>query len=267
MARGMRTSLVALALAAALVGPAAAADPPDVAALVARMKAAVEPPKSSLRQMNLSISGEVTGGTSQWSLAQARKTVDGQGKILNVLLAPASSRGIASLVIDSTPPETALYVPAIGRVRTLVPLDGYEAVLGSDFTYFDLGFVRRNDKYTHLGSEERNGKDAWKIEQVPVSPWYYSKIVSWIDKANMLPIERNYYSPAGQLWKVEKFDKVVTIDGQPVALQVTMNDVQTKGTSVINVSNLKFGVDLPDSLFQRANLPKAPDAPIWAGLQ
>ena len=56
-----------------------------------------------------------------------------------------------------------------------------EAFLGSDFTYFDLGFIRPQDKYTSLGSENRNGKEAWKIEEVPTSSWYYSKIVIRID--------------------------------------------------------------------------------------
>ncbi|MCI0344255.1 MAG: outer membrane lipoprotein-sorting protein [Chloroflexi bacterium] len=261
----MRTPAVALALAATVAG-AAAADPPDIDTLVARMKAALEPPRASVRQMTLSISGE-HGGPSQWSLAQARKTVDGQGRILTVLLTPASARGIASLIIDGTPPETALYTPAVRRVRTLVPQDGYDAFLGSDFTYFDLGFVRRHDTYRLLGAEQRNGKDAWKIEQIPTSSWYYSKIVSWIDQTTMLPIERDYYSPAGQLWKVQTFDKVVTIDGQPVALSVTMRDTHTGGTSELRTANLRFGVDLPDSLFERAGLRQAADATIWKGLE
>jgi Outer membrane lipoprotein-sorting protein len=266
MARRMRTALVALVLVAAVASPAAAADPPDIDTLVSRMKAALEPPKSSIRRANLTISGE-GGGTTQWSIAQARKTVDGQGRILNVLLAPAGSRGIASLIIDGTPAETVLFVPMVRRARTLIPRDGYESVLGSDFTYFDLGFVRRQDKYSLLGAEQRNGKDAWKIEEIPTSSWFYSKIVSWIDQANMLPIERNYYSPAGDLWKVETFDKVVTIDGQPVALRVTMRDRQGSGSSVIDVSKLRFGVDLPDTLFQRAGLSQAANSPIWKGLQ
>lgn len=262
----MRTLLVALVLAAAVGGPAGAADPPDIGTLVSRMKAALEPPKSSVRRVNLTISAE-DGGTTQWSIAQARKTVDGQGRILNVLLAPPGSRGIASLIIDGPRAETALYVPLVRRVRTLFPRDGYEAVFGSDFTYFDLGFVRRQDTYSRLAAEQRNGRDAWRIEQILASSWYYSKIVSWIDQASMLPIERDYYSPAGDLWKVETFDKVVTIDGQPVALRVTMRDTQTGGTSVIDVSNLRFGVDLPDTLFQRAGLPGAVNSPIWKGLE
>jgi len=263
--RSMRTLLVVFALAATTAG-SAAADPPDVSTLVARMKAVLEPPQSSVRKMNLTISGE-HGGPSQWTLVQARKTVGGQARMLTVILAPTTARGIASLVFDGTPPETALYTPAVRRVRMLVPLDGYDAVLGSDFTYFDLGFVRRHDKYNLLGAEQRNGKDAWKIEQIPTNSWFYSRIVSWIDRTTTLPIERDYYSNAGNLWKVQTFDKVVTIDGQPVAMSVTMEDRQTGGTSRIEVSKLRFGVDLPDSFFERAGLRQAANAPILKGLQ
>lgn len=266
MAAGMRTLILALATALGLAGAAAAADPPDVDSLIARMKAALEPAQSSIRQVDLAISGE-DGGTTQWSIAQARKVVNGQGRILNVLLAPAGSRGIASLTIDGTPAETALFVPSIRRVRTLVPRDGYEAFLGSDFTYFDLGFVRRQDKYKVLGAEPRNGRDAWRIQQIPASPWFYSQIVSWIDQQNLLPIERDYYSPAGDLWKVQTFDNVVTIDGQPESLRIVMEDRQTGGRSVMTVSNLRFGVELPDSLFERSGLWKATEFPGWKQLE
>jgi hypothetical protein len=57
------------------------------------------------------------------------------------------------------------------------------------------------------------------------------------------------------------------IDGQPVALRVTMRDRQGSGSSVIDVSKLRFGVDLPDTLFQRAGLSQAANSPIWKGLQ
>jgi hypothetical protein len=259
-------------LALALVTLAArtvAAAPPDGTALVAKMKEALEPPKASLRQLKLSISGE-DGGTTQWTLAQARKTLDGKGRMLTVLLTPKEERGVASLLIDGdkkTPPERALYIPTIRRVRTLTPAGAYEPVLGSDFFYADLGFVSLRDKYRLIGSEKHGGKDAFKIEQTPESPWYYSKIVSWIDAATSLPLERDYYDPAGQLWKVETFEDVTTIDGQPVATKIKMQDKQSGGASEIVVSNLRFGVDLPDALFERGSLPAAGASPVWNGLE
>ncbi len=261
----MRALLLALACLVPLPLPGHADEPPPIEALVTRMKQALEPPVASLRRLTLSVSGE-DGTTTQWTLVQARKVVAGQGRILMVVLSPPASRGITSLIVDGTPPQTELYVPAVRRVRTIVPLDGYEAVLNSDFTYFDLGFVRRQDSYTFAGAEDRRGRPAWKLQQVPTTVLVYSRIVTWLDRATGLPIERNYFGPGGQLWKVETFEKVVTVDGQALALQVTMEDRQTGGRSVLEVSNVRMGVELPDRLFERSGLRDAASSPLWAQL-
>src|SRR5262249_7001058 len=194
LAASMRPRMLALARVPLTAGSVAAA-PPDVADVVSKMKETLEPPKASLRQLKLSISGE-DGGTTQWTLAQARKKIDGKGRMLTVLLSPKEERGVASLLIDGdkqTKPEGALYIPTIRRVRTLTPAGAYEPVLGSDFFYADLGFISLRDKFRLIGSEKHAGKDAVKIEETPESPWYYSKIVSWIDPTTSLPLERDYY--------------------------------------------------------------------------
>jgi hypothetical protein len=264
----MRTSLLGMILLLVITTPASTALP-DATTIVAKMKAALEPPKASVRELKLSISGE-DGGTTQWTLAQARKTLNGQGRMLTAVLAPQSDRGITALIIDGKGgqrPETALWIPVVRRVRTLTPAGAYESVLGSDFMYADLGFVNLKDKYTFLGPEKHDGKEAYKLEKKPNSPWYYSKIVAWVDPTTMLPLERDYYDPAGQLWKVETFQDVTVIDGQPVATRVKMQDKQTGGSSELVTSNLRFDVDLPDTLFERGTLPTVIGSPVWQGLQ
>src|SRR5262249_21933395 len=179
MAARMRTRMLALALAMAAAGSVAAA-PPDVNTLVSKMKDALEPPKSSLRQLKLSISGE-DGGTTQWTLAPARKKIDGRGRMVPVLLTPKEERGAASLLIDGdkqTKPVRALYIPAIRRVRTLTPAGAYEPLLGSDFFYADLGFISLRDKFRLLGSEQHPGNHAFNIHQTPQSPRPYPKLVT-----------------------------------------------------------------------------------------
>jgi len=46
-----------------------------------------------------------------------------------------------------------------------------------------------------------------------------------------------------------------------------MQDKLGGGSSVIAVSKLRFGVDLPDALFERATLRTAGASPVWAGLE
>jgi hypothetical protein len=45
-----------------------------------------------------------------------------------------------------------------------------------------------------------------------------------------------------------------------------MDDQHTSGKSVMTVSNLRFGVELPDSIFERRGLATAAQAPIWKKL-
>ena len=78
MGSRMRTLLVVLSFVGFLVRSTNAA-PPDVATMVGKMKAALEPPKASVRQLKLSISTEDSTPT-QWTLAEARKSVDGQDR-------------------------------------------------------------------------------------------------------------------------------------------------------------------------------------------
>ena len=84
-APGAATALVLIAAATA------AAQPPDVATIVSRMKQAVEPAQSSLRRMTLTVTQE--GSTSKVVLGQARGKLGERNRILTVVLAPADLQG------------------------------------------------------------------------------------------------------------------------------------------------------------------------------
>lgn len=261
----MRTTLAFLtALLLLGDGPAHAADTPDVGVIVARMRTVLEPAASSTRKFTLTVSGD--GAKSSFTAAQARKTVAGVARMLTLVLAPSDQRGVASLILQGTngkPDVRALWIPAVRRTRMLTPVGGYEAFLNSDFTYADLGFVDPRASYTLLGTGTRNGKAVYEVQAVPRETWYYSRIVSYVDQATMMPVERDYYDPAGVLWKTEKFEDITVIDGTPVATHITMTDQQAKQSSTMIVEGLKFGIDLPDSLFDPRSLRAAIDSPVW----
>jgi hypothetical protein len=87
--------------------------------------------------------------------------------------------------------------------------------------------------------------------------------VLWIGEGTMLPLERDYYDPAGMLWKTETFDSVTTIDGVPTILHVQMKDLEGKTSTDLNVSSVKYDVEVPDSVFDPGQLPALADSPIW----
>jgi hypothetical protein len=252
-------------LTAALVAgaPTRVLGAPPVEAIVARMHAVLEPAKPSVRQLVLHITGQ-GGDTTEWVAGQARKQVKGGERVVTVVLAPASVRGTAFLVEEGKHEDVKwLWNPAIRRVRKIVPLEGQEAFLGSDFTYYDLGIVDRHARHRLLGEETRDGVRVYRIEEIPRSRWYYSRLVTWVAVESGFPIEREFYDPAGQLWKVERFEQITAIDGIPTVLRMRMEDRLQQGSTVIDVSGVRYGADVPDQLFEPSALPDTAAAPIW----
>ncbi len=86
-----------------------------------------------------------------------------------------------------------------------------------------------------------------------------------MDKATLLPVQRDYHDPAGTLWKTETFE-ITVIDGMPTPTRIEMKDLQAKTSSVQQIDNVSYTVDLPDALFDPMKLPIATDSPVWQSL-
>ena len=88
--------------------------------------------------------------------------------------------------------------------------------------------------------------------------------MTWIAADSHLPVERDFYDPSNTLWKVETFEQVTDIDGVPTPLRLRMVDKHEGGSTEINVSEVRYDIDIPDSLFDRAHLREAAASPIWS---
>ena len=256
----------AMALVLALAATAAAA-PPDAATIVSSMKRALEPGQSSLRKSTLTVTQQ--GSTSKVVLGEARGKRGDSNRILVVVLAPPDLRGMAYLIQDAPASPNnvvSVWLPAIGRVRNLVSPEAFSAFLNSDFTYADLGFTSLRSTYTVEGEDTVAGKRVFRIQAVPPERWYYTRIVTTVAADTFLPIERKFYDPANELWKVERFEGVSTINGVPTVLKTSMDDVQAKSVSTIAVTDLQYGATVPDALLEPDGLPLAATSPIWTSL-
>lgn len=231
---------------------AALAGPPDAATIAEKMKAALEPGRSSTRNVVMLIHS--AGETVQWTARQARKKVADHKRILTVLEEPADVKGVAVLVEERKDKDTNeqwVYLPPIRRVRKIVGFGAFESFLGTDFTYQDLGFVELNHRtFTLLGEESLAGTPSYKLQEVPQHNFYYSRIVSLIAKGSLLPLRREYYDVANNLWKTETFQDVQTVSAIATPLHVRMEDVQTGTSTELKMSELRYDVELPDSLFK-----------------
>jgi uncharacterized protein len=254
---------LALVAALLLAGAPAAAAPPDAATVMKQMKAALEPARPSTRKLTVVVSSE-EGEASRWTAAQARKRIGARNLMLTVMVAPSGVRGTAFLLEEGPAADAQwVYIPTVRRARQLMPVARYQAFLGSDFTYADLGFVSRGATYELLGTEQRGGAEVYRVQEVPAERWYYARVVTSVASDTWLPVVREFYDPSNTRWKVEHFEDVKTVDGVPTPHRIRMEDVRAGGSSEIAVSDLHYDADLPDTLFDPQQLKNAASHTLW----
>jgi hypothetical protein len=234
--------------------------------VVRKMKEVFEPARPSIRKVEITTTSDRE--TVHWVARQAMKQFPDGKRMVMVLMEPDDVKGNAYIIWEPKEKPSAVwtYMPFLRRVRELVNVDAYEHFLGTDFTYADLGFVRLHPQYRLLGEEEHGGRETYKIEEsVPKERAYYSRVITWVTKDSMLPVQRDYYDVAGILWKTETFE-TETIDGVPTAIRIQMKDLQEKSTTKLRVSDVRYDVDVPDALFDPLKLPTVTSAPIWQNI-
>ncbi len=252
--------LLLAALAIAAPAPAAEVSAKDV---IRKMKEALEPPRPSLRAIRMTVRED--GQKAEFRLLQARKGGEQGQRSLTVVVAPPEARGLAYLVEEPAgggPATEHVYVPVVRRTRAFVPAEHHTAFLGSDLTYGDLGFIAVDSKDRLVGEGRHHGRPAYEVESVPsstIQQWYYSKVVTWIDRETMLPIERAFYSPAGQVFKTETFAKVAHVDGIPTPLAIRVERAGSRSSTELEVTSISYGVEIPDGIFAPDRLASAVD--------
>jgi len=76
-------------------------------------------------------------------------------------------------------------------------------------------------------------------------------------------VESDYYDVAGKLYKSERYEQIVTIQNVPTVTKIVMKDIQSGGSSEIDVTSVKYGKTAPQNLFDAKNLPNAAADQFW----
>ncbi len=262
----MRAFMFAALIVVVAIANPVFAGPLDARIILQRMKAALEPERPSTRTIVLAVHAS-DGSTIEWTARQARKHIaDGNG-ILTVILEPDDLKGVGLLIREHKdhPDEQWMYLPSIRRVRKIVPVGAYESFLGTDFTLADLGFVNlRDEKLSRQGDETIAGKSAYRVQEVLAGPRvYYSRIITVVAKDTMLPVRRDYYDAAKELWKMELYPEPAVVDGVPTVLRIDMEDRLQRTRTELRVSQVRYDAAVPDELFEPEKLPDASKHPLW----
>ena len=187
-------------------------------------------------------------------LQMSRKYVGGMhGSYLEVV-APDELEGIRFLFMESANKPNEQYIKVKASRNPVRVQEGIrtQPFLGSAFYVSDLVLPEvDNYTYKYLGKDVVGGRSVNLVEMTPKDPSkeVYAKTVLALDPKDLLIMRREFFDKSGEKVKIWTIDKVEQIDGVWTLTGQEMQDLKSKSKSRLDVSEVKYNAELPDSMF------------------
>ena len=207
--------------------------------------------------------------TRVMSMLRWDETEGGSQKYFIYFHEPGDVRGLTFMVWKDPEKEDDrwIFIPAVDLIRRIAADDKRSSFVGSDFAYEDIS-GRNADSETHtlLKEEKLSDRDCYVIQSIPKESTDYTKRLSWIIKANFLPLKEEYYDVQDQLFRIFTADKVESIsvgDGAdklvfPTVTKRTMENVKTGHRTEVTYTSISYNMGIDDKDFSERHMRKPP---------
>lgn len=150
-----------------------------------------------------------------------------------------------------------LYLPALDLVKRIASSEERTSFAGSHFFYEDVSGRNKDEDRHELVETSEN---YYVLKSVPkqagdVEFAYYKM---WIHKATFLVTKTEYYDENDRKYREYEVLAADTIQGHPTVVKSKMSDERIGGHSILEYSDVKYDVGLPDSIFTERYLRRAP---------
>lgn len=152
-----------------------------------------------------------------------------------------------------------LYVPGLDLVKRISSADKRTSFAGSHFFYEDVSGRNINDDKHELTKAtntyyvlKSTPKDAKAVE--------FGHYVTWIHKTTFVVVMQDYYDKKGEKYRTYKAEAMDKIDGKWTTTKSRMTDLRTKGNTLLQYSNVRYNINMPEDIFTERYLRQAPQA-------
>lgn len=154
-----------------------------------------------------------------------------------------------------------LYLPALKRVKRISSRNKSGSFMGSEFAYEDIA-SQEVEKYTYkwIRDEVYAGQDCFVVERYPVDKKNsgYTRLVTWIDKAEYRPFKVEYFDRKRYHLKTLTFSGYKKYrDRYWRADEMNMINHQNGKSTSLEWKNYAFQTGLTDNDFTKSSLKRA----------
>ncbi len=202
-----------------------------------------------------------TSGSKRTFVADSWSKNKGEKNLVRYL-EPARVKGQAILMLNNAD-DIWVFFPRTQRVRKLASHAKKQKMQGSDFSYEDMGsgdaFINDFDP-VRQEDEKKEGYDCYTLEldRRQGSDVSYGKLKLWVIKDNFIPVVIDYYDEDApdRVMKTLTQSDLRIIDGIPTAFKYVMINRNDNTQTEMELLEVKYHIDLEDSIFTERELKK-----------
>lgn len=150
-----------------------------------------------------------------------------------------------------------LYLPALDLVKRIAAAEKRTSFVGSHFFYEDVSGRSINADEHELVETTDN---YYVLKNTPKDPdsaeFAYYKM--WIHRETFVTVKAEYYDKNGDKYREYEALQVQTVQGYPTVTEARMKDLRTNGITVIEYSDVKYDISLPEDIFTERYLRRPP---------
>ncbi len=148
-----------------------------------------------------------------------------------------------------------LYLPKLKTAKRIESKAKTQRFMNTEFSYEDLeSFNQVDEQYFLEGEENLNDQHCYIVEVIGHTQTQYKRRLVWIDSQNWLLRRVEFYDKNNKLLKVLTISEFQNFGNYNFSTKLIMKNIQTGSQTVMNVSDIKYNIDLPDSYFTKESL-------------
>jgi hypothetical protein len=182
-----------------------------------------------------------------------------ESKSLLRILKPDIVKGTSFLIWSnhSGANDQWLYLPKLKTAKQIESKEKTNRFMNTEFSYEDLESLNQSDQQYFLKGEENvNANHCYIVEVIGHTHTQYKCRLVWIDSKDWLLRKVEFYDKSNKLFKVLTVSEFQNFGNYNFSTKLIMKNIQTGSQTVMDVSDIKYNIDLLDSYFTKESLVK-----------
>ena len=127
--------------------------------------------------------------------------------------------------------------------------------MNTEFSYEDLESFNQSDEQYFLNSIENiEDKTCYIVEVIGHTQTQYKRRLVWVDSENWLLRKVEFYDKSNKLFKVLTISEYQSFENFNFSTKLIMKNIQTGSHTVMDISDIKYNIDLLDDYFTKESL-------------